>query len=109
MGPFRARPTKAATAVPTPSIGAEPAGFSSTKTPGDRYVGMRPPEDPNDLRRRWRPDHPDDNHARTVRWETRVAREGNRSVVGHVVVVQWIVDGVAQWIVQGVVRRVVRG
>src|SRR5207245_8484024 len=41
-GPRSARPTKAATAVPTPSIGREPASTSSTYTPGDRYCGMRP-------------------------------------------------------------------
>src|SRR5215218_5969434 len=36
----RARPTNAATDVPTPSIGLEADGTSSTYTPGDRYVGM---------------------------------------------------------------------
>src|SRR2546423_6826088 len=36
-------PTKAATAVPTPSMGRDPASTSSTYTPGDRYCGMRLP------------------------------------------------------------------
>src|SRR6187549_1382659 len=36
-------PTKAATAVPTPSMGLDPRSTSSTYTPGDRYVGMCPP------------------------------------------------------------------
>src|SRR5215208_1121050 len=38
-GPPGARPTKAATAVPTPSIGLFAEGISSTYTPGVRYVG----------------------------------------------------------------------
>src|SRR5690349_22185395 len=42
-GPDAANPTKAATAVPTPSIGREPDSTSSTYTPGDRYVGIVPP------------------------------------------------------------------
>src|SRR5262245_12606108 len=39
-GPLGAMPTNAATAVPTPSIGLDPLGISSTYTPGDRYVGI---------------------------------------------------------------------
>ncbi len=35
-GPVGASPTKAATEVPTPSIGREPLATSSTYTPGDR-------------------------------------------------------------------------
>jgi hypothetical protein len=35
-GPFSANPTNAVTAVPTPSIGRDPLGASSTYTPGDR-------------------------------------------------------------------------
>ena len=35
-GPSAAKPTKAATAVPTPSIGRAPASTSSTYTPGVR-------------------------------------------------------------------------
>src|SRR4051794_29905448 len=38
-GPVSARPTNAATAVPTPSMGRDPLSTSSTKTPGERYVG----------------------------------------------------------------------
>src|SRR3954447_19684075 len=40
IGPPGARPTKAATAVPTPSMGLFAEGISSTYTPGVRYVGM---------------------------------------------------------------------
>ena len=36
--PFSAKPTKAATAVPTPSMGLLALSISSTYTPGDRYV-----------------------------------------------------------------------
>src|SRR5581483_1000542 len=39
-GPPGARPTNAATAVPTPSMGFFPLVTSSTYTPGVRYVGM---------------------------------------------------------------------
>ncbi|MDQ0776167.1 hypothetical protein QF026_004633 [Streptomyces aurantiacus] len=35
-GPVGASPTKAATDVPTPSMGREPLATSSTYTPGDR-------------------------------------------------------------------------
>ncbi len=42
-GPRSVSPTKAATAVPTPSMGRDPLSTSSTYTPGDRYVGMLSP------------------------------------------------------------------
>src|SRR5215213_8174289 len=42
-GPPAARPTNAAVEVPTPSIGFDCAGTSSTYTPGLKYVGMSLP------------------------------------------------------------------
>src|SRR5215510_3440247 len=39
-GPAGANPTKAAMAVPTPSIGLGPVFTSSIYTPGDRYSAM---------------------------------------------------------------------
>ncbi len=42
-GPLAAKPTNAATAVPTASIGLEPDETSSMYTPGERYVGIAPP------------------------------------------------------------------
>ena len=39
-GPAGANPTKAAIAVPTPSMGRAPVLTSSMYTPGDRYSGI---------------------------------------------------------------------